>query len=110
MVGKSMSVYYRTKAGETLDEICWQYYIKEVNLGTAAMAVDPRLLSEGELLDNSFMLGPEFDSLARGTVEQVLLANPGLADYPLMLPAGLRILLPEVEPEASSHDTIRLWD
>ena len=105
-----MANYYRTKAGDTLDAICWQYYIKEINLGTAALAIDPRLLADNSMLSNGFLLGPESEQNAKGTVELVLKANPGLAAYPLTLPSGLNILLPDLEPNQVESDSVKLWD
>ena len=105
-----MASYYQTKTNDTLDKICWQYYIKEVNLGTAAMAVDPRLLSDPQLLENGFLLGPDSELNVKGTVELVLQANPGLANYPLSLPAGLKILLPDLQTRSEADTSVKLWD
>ncbi|WP_111745628.1 tail protein X [Salinisphaera orenii] len=47
----------------------------------------------------------------RGTVERVLAANPGLADRPLILPAGVEITLPVVEAQEARPDPAdRPWD
>ncbi|MEJ2419599.1 MAG: tail protein X, partial [Exilibacterium sp.] len=97
-------------AGDTLDWICWQYYVKEINLGTAAMAIDPKLLINNTAMENGFLLGPQSDENARGTVETVLQANPGLAAFPLSLPAGLEILLPDIDAERVENNTVKLWD
>ena len=105
-----MANYYRTRAGDTLDGICWQYYVKEINLGSAAMAVDPSLLADTGVLDNDFLLGPESDEIAKGTVEKVLQANPGLAAYPLVLPAGLNVLLPDLDAISADNASVKLWD
>jgi len=105
-----MANYYRTKAGDTLDWICWQYYVKEVSLGSAAMAVDPNLLANTGVLDSGFLLGPESDEIAKGTVEKVLQANPGLAAYPLTLPAGINILLPDLDAVSTDNVSVKLWD
>lgn len=43
-----------------------------------------------------------------GTVEAVLEANYGLAKMPALLPLGVDIILPDLEPEP--EQTIRLWD
>ncbi len=44
-----------------------------------------------------------------GAVEAILEANPGLADYGDKLPAGLVIILPEIQlPETDK--IVRLWD
>lgn len=105
-----MTSYYRTKAGETLDWICWHYYANEINLGGAAMAIDPRLLADKSILENGFLLNPQTDTNMQGAVEMVLQANPGLAAYPLSLPAGLTILLPDFTQEPAGNDTVKLWD
>jgi len=107
-----MANTYRTKAGETLDWICWQYYLKEITLGGIAMAVDPRLLDNPSLLDNGFLLNNDSDESIRGTVEMVLQANPGLASYPLALPAGLDIYLPDPATAGAdvSNTTVNIWD
>lgn len=44
-----------------------------------------------------------------GVVEQVLLANPGLADYGAVLPIGVRVELPELAA-AKKQKLIQLWD
>ena len=44
-----------------------------------------------------------------GTLEATLDANPGLADEPQPLRAGLLIALPEL-PAAPSSPQVRLWD
>lgn len=105
-----MAYYYRSKAGETLDWICWQYYIKEISLGAAAMAVDPRLLANSTLLENSSLLGPDAEENLRGIVEQVLQANPFLTDYPMVLPRGLTIVLPEPNNQQHENNSVKLWD
>lgn len=43
-----------------------------------------------------------------GAVEQVLLANPGLATLGHRLSAGTRILMPDLE--TPSAQPLRLWD
>ena len=45
-----------------------------------------------------------------GAVEAVLRANPGLADRGPMLPAGVRIELPDLEERPESSGAVRLWD
>ncbi|WP_416046635.1 tail protein X [Haematospirillum sp. H1815] len=42
-------------------------------------------------------------------VEQLLDANPGLADRGLVLPAGLTVYLPDIREPASAGG-IRLWN
>lgn len=45
-----------------------------------------------------------------GVVEQVLEANPGLADHGPVLPVGTRITLPEVAASPLKSPQIHLWD
>ncbi len=66
---------YRTKDGDMLDRICWEYY------GNAS-----------------------------GTVEAVLVANPGLGDQGTVFSAGQKITLPDLEPDIAETTTVRLWD
>ena len=109
-MGEKMAATYRTKAGENLDWICWQYYVKEVNLGSAALSLDPQLLNDPSLMENGFLLNTQSDENIRGAVEKVLIANPGLSAYPLDLPAGLEIRLPDFTQELAINDTVKLWD
>ena len=46
---------------------------------------------------------------ARGAVEAVLAANPGLAERGPVLPAGILIELPELNRMPVNDATIRLW-
>lgn len=45
-----------------------------------------------------------------GAAEAVLDANPGLADRGPVLPAGVRIRLPDLEERPASSGAVRLWD
>lgn len=42
-------------------------------------------------------------------VEQLLDANPGLADRGPVLPAGVLVTLPDIQP-ATAAQGVRLWD
>mgnify|MGYP002715407439 FL=1 len=42
-------------------------------------------------------------------VEQLLDANPGLADFGPILPPGVRITLPDLQLETSA-EAVKLWD
>ncbi|BET30778.1 MULTISPECIES: tail protein X [Wolbachia] len=44
-----------------------------------------------------------------GAVEEVLLENPGLAEYASFLPAGLRIKLPKIQ-KISKESVINILD
>ncbi len=61
----------------------------------------------GDLVDA--IAAKYYGSTANRVVEQVLEANPGLADYGPDLPAGLRITLPEIAAP-SQTEGVRLWD
>lgn len=43
-------------------------------------------------------------------VPAVLEANPGLADLPPVLPAGVLINLPKIETPGAAPDGVELWD
>lgn len=60
---------------------------------------------DGEMLDEICITRYGRD---RGFVEKVLAANPGLADYGPRLPAGLDIVLPDVEVAPTT--VTRLWE
>lgn len=45
-----------------------------------------------------------------GVVEAVLDANPGLADHGAVLPAGLLVILPELQTAAPERPMVNLWD
>ncbi|MHA6159507.1 tail protein X [Pseudomonas sichuanensis] len=45
-----------------------------------------------------------------GVVEQVLDANPGLADHGAVLPAGLLVTLPDLQATAPDRQMVQLWD
>lgn len=63
--------------------------------------------AEGDMLDAICRLhyGPR-----PGAAEAVLEANPGLADRGPVLPAGVRIELPELDEEPAGSGTVRLWE
>ena len=65
------------------------------------------ITAEGDMLDAVCRL--HYGSRT-GAVEAVLDANPGLADRGPVLPAGVRIKLPELEEAPSSSGAVRLWD
>lgn len=43
------------------------------------------------------------------TTAQVLATNPGLCAYPVRLPAGVRIVIPDA-PETMTDRRVKLWD
>lgn len=65
------------------------------------------ITSAGDLVDAvAFRF---YGSTANRVVEQVLVANPGLADLGPELPAGLTIVLPDIAAPAQEQG-VRLWD
>lgn len=44
-----------------------------------------------------------------GITEEVLKANPGIADLGPVLPIGQRVLLPRYQPQ-QTQSTVKLWD
>ena len=69
-------MHYRTRDGDMLDRICFDYYGK----------TNHRI------------------------VEQVLEANPSLADKGVILKTGIIITLPELEATPSTASKVNLWD
>jgi len=45
-----------------------------------------------------------------GVSESVLLANPRLADHGPVLPAGLLVIMPELQNTAPQRQMVNLWD
>ncbi|VEA30311.1 phage tail protein X [Salmonella enterica subsp. enterica] len=45
----------------------------------------------------------------QGVTEQVLQANPGLAEYGPFLPHGLQVELPDITASTTAQ-TVQLWD
>jgi phage tail protein X len=62
---------------------------------------------DGDMVD---AICQEFYGAVIGYVEQVYLANPGLAAYGPRLPAGLLIELPEVAAAEPEQRMEELWD
>ena len=65
------------------------------------------ITSEGDMVDDicERHYGPR-----PGAAEAVLAANPGLADSGPVLPAGVRIELPELGDAPPASGAVRLWD
>lgn len=60
----------------------------------------------GDMLD---LIAFERYGTSSGAVEAILEANPGLCEYPPVLPAGVLITLPDIAPAPTSKP-VRLWD
>ena len=63
--------------------------------------------SQGDTAD--LIAWKQYGTQAGRVVEQLLEANPGLADHGPTLPAGLIVNLPEIKP-ATQQGGSRLWD
>ncbi|MCP3881676.1 MAG: phage tail protein [Sulfitobacter sp.] len=64
------------------------------------------LTSEGDTVD---FICWKFYGQQSGAVELVLEANRGLADRGPLLPAGLRLVLPDLPRPATEVQPLRLW-
>lgn len=61
--------------------------------------------------DTIAAIAADFYGESAGKVEAILKANPGLARYPLLLPAGIKITMPAIEqPDVKTIVAINLWD
>ncbi|PZQ21157.1 MAG: phage tail protein [Sphingopyxis macrogoltabida] len=65
------------------------------------------LTRDGDMVD--WIASKHYGATDNRTVEIVLEANPGLADRGEALPAGLTVILPDIERPAK-RDGVRLWD
>lgn len=70
------------------------------------MAAVPYETEAGEMLD---LIAYRHYGYSPGAVEAILEANPGLCEYPPVLPAGVRFTLPDIAP-AAPKSAVRLWD
>lgn len=64
--------------------------------------------SQGDRLD--WICWRHYGTNRNGTVEAVMEANTGLAEYGATLPAGVRITLPVLSAPVAETEVIRLWD
>lgn len=65
------------------------------------------ITADGDMLD---AVCERFYGPRPGAAEAVLAANPGLADRGPVLPAGVRIELPELAERPRESGATRLWD
>lgn len=62
---------------------------------------------DGDVLDA--VVYAAYGQTGGGVVEAVLLANPSLVDAPAILPAGVRITLPDIALPDTDTTAITLW-
>lgn len=106
-----MTSYYTAKDNDMLDWICWKHYGQSAKLMQAAYALDPRLAAAStDLAEQVLSLGQFGGSQLARVVEQVLDANPGLANRGPVLTAGTRVYLPDITPEVKDASAVHLWD
>lgn len=65
------------------------------------------ITKHGEMIDS---ICSQFYGDESGFVEQVLVANPGLAGLSVPLPPGTEIMLPALPKSAETIKLINLWD
>jgi len=65
------------------------------------------LTKNGDTVDE--ITWKQYGTRAGLILETVLNANPGIADYGPVLPAGLSVLLPDISKPAAEK-SIKLWD
>jgi phage tail protein X len=104
-----MPIVHRTRQGEMLDWICWRYYGPHARLARAVFEIDPRLLDEDQGADTGLLAVSQLEGRPlHGVVEQVLAANPGLAGYGEILPAGVSITLPDLPDDGANAEPVHL--
>lgn len=64
------------------------------------------MTSDGDTVD--YVAWKYYDTQNGRVVEQLLDANPGLADLGPSLPAGVLIIMPDITPELAAQG-VRLW-
>lgn len=62
---------------------------------------------DGDTIDN--IAWKQYGTRAGRVMERLLDANPGIADYGPVLPAGVTIVIPDL-PIPAEKKTIKLWD
>lgn len=65
------------------------------------------MTSQGDTAD--YIAWKQYGTQDGRVVEQLVAANPGLADIGPVLPGGILITLPVIQP-AVSDQVVRLWD
>lgn len=65
------------------------------------------LTRDGDTAD--YIAWKYYGTQAGKVVEQLLDANPGLADKGSVLPSGVLVTLPDIKPAAAAQ-AVRLWD
>ncbi|WAW09276.1 tail protein X [Oxalobacter vibrioformis] len=71
------------------------------------MAMLTYITKEGDTVDS--ITWRQYQTRAGSVLENVLSANPGLADYGPVLPPGIKVKLPEL-PQPAVHKSVKLWN
>lgn len=63
---------------------------------------------DGDVLDE--IVWRHYGVTSTAMLRQVFAANPTLADRPAVMPAGVSIILPDIEQPAAETPGVSLWD
>ncbi|MBT8421260.1 MAG: tail protein X [Gammaproteobacteria bacterium] len=106
-----MSIIYKTRDGDVLDQICWKRYGQTMKRMQTAMKIDPSYVqSLTESMDEFDTLGSSSSVNMEGVVEKVMEANPGLVNEGPVFSSGIEIVLPDLTDEIGEKEVDRLWD
>jgi phage tail protein X len=64
--------------------------------------------SQGDVVD--YIAWKQYGRCDASVLNNVLAANPGLADLGAVLPAGVQITLPDIVLPANTTNAVSLWD
>lgn len=63
---------------------------------------------DGDVVDQ--IAWRQYGAVDADILRLVLAANPGIADYGPMLPAGVAVVLPDIPEPATVREGVALWD
>ena len=66
------------------------------------------ITKDGDTVD--YIAWKQYGSTDNGIVEKILSVNSGLSSVGAILPAGMTIILPEVQPAQIITAKVKLWD
>ncbi|ROS05667.1 phage tail protein X [Sinobacterium caligoides] len=103
-----MTKTYQTLQGDMLDEICWKHYVMDAASASAALVMDPDLIGSPllrQILSQQSINGSDISTI----VSRVIDENTHLLQYDVVLPAGINIILPDVQ-QVAVEPVVTLWD